>query len=119
WQHNPMDYAVSVNVPCLILQGADDPRATIDQARRVKAGMPGSATLIEFPGLVHESLYGGNPELWVRSLADWLPAVDTGWYAMGSWTDAAARWLGSTRSAPIHRRCMNLTGDRCNASRLQ
>jgi alpha-beta hydrolase superfamily lysophospholipase len=72
FRHNPVDYARSITVPVLMLHGADDPRATRQQARRVFEILPGHKTFVEFPGLRHQSLYRASPEQWTTAVAGFL-----------------------------------------------
>lgn len=64
FRHNPADYAASVQIPILFFHGADDPRATLEEARRVYDAVPGRKYFITFENTGHESLVIRNPEAW-------------------------------------------------------
>jgi pimeloyl-ACP methyl ester carboxylesterase len=48
FRHNPADDAASLSCPALFLHGADDPRATLPQARRVFDAARGPKQFIVF-----------------------------------------------------------------------
>ena len=62
--HNPVDYAESVSCPVLFLHGVDDPKALIEEGRRVFDVISGIRVFVEFPNCGHESLIGCDPERW-------------------------------------------------------
>jgi alpha-beta hydrolase superfamily lysophospholipase len=72
FRHNPVDYARTITVPVLMLHGADDPRATRQQARRVFDALPGHKEFVEFSGLKHQSLYRASQERWTSAVAAFL-----------------------------------------------
>jgi alpha-beta hydrolase superfamily lysophospholipase len=74
-RHNPSDYAGDVAVPVLMLHGADDPRATREQARRVFDRLGGPKRFVEFPGARHGSLYRVAPERWIEAVEPFLASV--------------------------------------------
>ena len=53
--HNPSRYAAKVECPILFLHGANDPRAKVEEARRVYDAVPGLKYFREFPGVGHEA----------------------------------------------------------------
>jgi uncharacterized protein len=69
FSHRPVDYARSVACPALFMQGTDDPRVRLEQARHVYAGVPGPKQWWEFPGVGHESYVQKCP-------AEWQSAVE-------------------------------------------
>lgn len=62
--HDPAKYASAVTCPILFLHGSDDPRARVEEARRVFAAVPGSKQFEEFPALGHEPSSSRYPERW-------------------------------------------------------
>jgi len=61
---NPADYASKVICPALMLHGADDPRATPEQARAVYDRLAGKKSFEDFPGVKHESCLAADPARW-------------------------------------------------------
>lgn len=53
FRHNPVDYASSVRCPILFMHGRDDPRARIEEGRRVFDAVPGRKDFVAFdsPGM--------------------------------------------------------------------
>ena len=74
FQHNPVDYAASVRCPILFLHGDADPRAHLDQARRVFNAVPAHKEFKSFPGLGHESCLSSQPAQWKATLRQFLQA---------------------------------------------
>ena len=66
---NPVADAASLSTPVLFLHGAEDRRATLAQARRVYAAVPGPKTFRVFEGTGHTSLAAQRP-------AEWKDAVE-------------------------------------------
>jgi len=72
FSHNPVDYAASVKCPALFLHGSADPRATVEEGRRVFAAVNEPKRFEEFPGLGHESALGRFPEMWKEAVGSFL-----------------------------------------------
>ena len=72
FEHNPSDYAVSVRCPILFLHGTADPRAQLQEARRVYDAVPGPKRFEEFSGAVHEGTVVRFREQWTRAVAQFL-----------------------------------------------
>lgn len=72
FQHNPVDYARSVSCPILFLHGTDDPRARVEEARRVYEAVPGTKQFKEFPGVRHAPTVMQFPAEWKRVVGDFL-----------------------------------------------
>lgn len=70
--HNPDAYAASLNCPALFLHGADDPRATAGQARRVFAAAAGSKQFVEFENSGHDSYAARHPDQWQAAIRAFL-----------------------------------------------
>jgi dipeptidyl aminopeptidase/acylaminoacyl peptidase len=73
--HNPVDYARAVTNPALLLHGADDVRATPEEARRVAAAMNGNGRLIVYNGVPHTSIAGAKREEWSRDVSAFLESL--------------------------------------------
>jgi uncharacterized protein len=54
FNHNPVEYAKSVNCPVLLMQGERDTRATPEQAKTVFDNLSGEKRFVIFPGVSHE-----------------------------------------------------------------
>ena len=70
FQHNPVDYASSVQCPALFMHGVRDPRATLAEGRRVIDAVPGKKEFTMFENTGHESYAVAHP-------GQWLAAVET------------------------------------------
>jgi fermentation-respiration switch protein FrsA (DUF1100 family) len=72
FEHNPEQYASSVQAPTLILLGEQDPRVTVSQGRAVYNALKGPKELTIVPGAIHELLYDAAPSLWKASVGGFL-----------------------------------------------
>ncbi len=70
--HRPIDYARSLTCPALFLHGADDPRATLADARRVFDAAPGPKQFVTFENVGHDSYAARYLEQWQTTLRDFL-----------------------------------------------
>lgn len=70
--HNPVQYAASVRCPILFLHGTADPRARLEEARRVFAAVSAPKRFKEFPNLGHESSVTHFPSAWKESVRQFL-----------------------------------------------
>ena len=70
--HNPVDYAASLHCPVLFLHGADDPRATLAEGRRVFDAVPGPKRFVAFDAVGHDSYAARHPEAWRAAVRDFL-----------------------------------------------
>jgi hypothetical protein len=64
FRHNPVEYAVSVRCPVLLMHGARDPRVSLTEARRVYEAIPGNKTFVTFAQTGHESYLSKNASQW-------------------------------------------------------
>jgi len=64
FSHNPVDYAMSVECPALFMHGRDDPRATLDEGRRVFNAVPGPKQFTTFDRTGHESYVSTHASEW-------------------------------------------------------
>lgn len=74
FRHNPRDYASRVECPILFLHGEADPRARLEEARQVYAGVPGVKTFHSFPGIGHEPCLARFPGKWRKQVGEFLRA---------------------------------------------
>ena len=72
FSHNPIDYAASVQCPVLFLHGTDDPRAKLQDARRVFAAVTTKKTFKEFSGMGHRGGLGAFPTEWKETVSNFL-----------------------------------------------
>ena len=70
--HNPVEYARSVTCPILFLHGIADPRARIEEARRVFAVVPAPKRFKEFPAVGHEAPVVRFPGEWNQTVGRFL-----------------------------------------------
>jgi hypothetical protein len=70
--HNPVQYAASVRCPILFLHGTADPRARLEEARRVFAAVSAPKSFKEFPNLGHEPAVTGFPAEWKETVNQYL-----------------------------------------------
>jgi alpha-beta hydrolase superfamily lysophospholipase len=75
FKHNPVEYAPQVQCPVLMLHGADDPRATIEQAEAVFQKLNGEKQFERFEGVVHESYLVAKPDQWRQVVSQFLQRV--------------------------------------------
>lgn len=70
--HNPVEYAASVECPILFMHGTADPRARIEEGRRVFAAVHGRKWFREFPGLGHAAAVISFPKEWKETVGQFL-----------------------------------------------
>jgi len=75
FRHNPADYALSVQCPALFMHGQDDPRATLDEGRRVFDQIPGTKEFVVFDKTGHESYIATHPAEWQRAVGKMIGEV--------------------------------------------
>jgi uncharacterized protein len=76
FKHNPVQYATSITCPILFLHGTADPRAHIEEARRVFAAVPGPKYFKEFPALGHEASLVRFPGEWKETVSHFLAEAE-------------------------------------------
>ena len=74
FRHNPADYARNVRCPALLLHGENDPRAVLQQSRRIFDSLPGEKRMKIFRGVKHESCLAADPQAWRAAVAGFLSA---------------------------------------------
>ncbi len=84
FRHNPAEYAASVAVPALLMQGDRDDRVSMSEARLILERLAGPKRLDIFEGVGHVSLLKAKPEQWTKTVSEFLlpfgpsPAVEAG-----------------------------------------
>ena len=73
--HNPAEYARTIKHPALILHGAQDARATIDEARSIALAMGANARFVAYAGVPHMPIIAARPKDWTRDVAMFLEQV--------------------------------------------
>jgi len=69
FKHNPVDYARSLDCPALFMHGTDDPRAKLQDGKRVFDAAPEPKTFAEFPNVRHEAYVSKYPEEWKAAVS--------------------------------------------------
>ncbi len=64
FSHSPMDYAKAVTTPALVLHGGKDPRARLEDGRRVYEALEGPKSMYVFEALAHEAYVAAEPTEW-------------------------------------------------------
>jgi pimeloyl-ACP methyl ester carboxylesterase len=76
FEHDPAKYAASVACPILFLHGSDDPRARVEEARRVFAAVPVWKQFEAFPALGHQPSVARHPDQWREAVNRLLERAD-------------------------------------------
>ncbi|MFY9976083.1 MAG: alpha/beta fold hydrolase, partial [Chromatiaceae bacterium] len=64
FEHNPSDYAASLDCPTLLMHGARDPRVSLTEARRMFEVIPGTKEFVTFERSGHDSYFSKNASQW-------------------------------------------------------
>lgn len=72
FRHNPVDYARSVRIPTLLMQGDRDDRVSLEEAQQIFETLAGPKQLRIFHGMGHQSLVAAQPEAWRQAVSDFL-----------------------------------------------
>jgi len=64
FEHNPVDYAPSLRCPALFMHGQHDPRAALEEGRRVFNAAPDPKRFVTFSRTGHESYIATQPTQW-------------------------------------------------------
>lgn len=75
---SPEDDAKHVDVPTLLLHGADDPRAPADNGRRIEAGLRGPRRLVVLPDTGHQLGVNHARAPWAAAVATLLEQASAG-----------------------------------------
>ena len=70
--HNPADYARSCTCPTLVLHGAEDRHARLEEAQAIHNGLAGKKKLVVIPDAEHTSLLAVAPDRWRVAVAGFL-----------------------------------------------
>lgn len=74
--HNPVTYAKALTCPALFMHGSDDPRARLEDGRRVFDAVPGVKTFKEFHATGHESYLSRDPVAWTATVRAFLESEE-------------------------------------------
>lgn len=66
----------ALRCPVLFMHGTDDPRARVEEGRRVFAAVPGDKQFKEFPSAGHESYLGRFPVAWKATVEAFLKKAE-------------------------------------------
>lgn len=72
FSHNPVVYAQSLACPALFMHGDDDPRARVEEGRRVFAKVPGPKRFKVFPSVGHEAYASRFPAEWKATVEEFM-----------------------------------------------
>lgn len=72
FENNPVEYAKSLNCPSLFMHGANDPRATLIEGRRVFEAVPGPKEFQEFKSVGHDAYVSMCPEAWMAAVSKFM-----------------------------------------------
>ena len=75
FRHNPVDDAAALHCSALFMHGADDPRATREEGRRVFDAAPGMKRFKTFSGTGHESYVSRHQAEWLASVEAFLREI--------------------------------------------
>ncbi len=76
FRHNPVDYASAVTCPILFLHGAADPRAILEEGRRVFNAVRARKDFKEFSELGHEDPLIRYPDEWKTVVSAFLSSLE-------------------------------------------
>lgn len=72
FRHNPVDYALKVERPALLMQGDQDRRVALEEARAIFHHLSGPKAFKVFRGLGHESFLKARPQEWTAAVSGFL-----------------------------------------------
>jgi alpha-beta hydrolase superfamily lysophospholipase len=72
FQHNPVDYARACGCPALVMHGAADRIARVEDGRAIFDNLAGEKEMVVFEGIGHTSLCGAEPERWTEAVREFL-----------------------------------------------
>lgn len=77
FEHNPADYAEQIDLPVLMLHGANDPRATLAEGQHIFNQLAAEQKeMVVFDGAKHESTLGVDPEKWEQAIKLFLEELE-------------------------------------------
>ncbi len=72
FNHNPSEYARSVDIPTLVLHGGRDARVTLGEAKSVYKNLSGEKIFISYPGVGHQIFLKAVPQAWKKDMLQFL-----------------------------------------------
>lgn len=74
FEHNPVEYAREVSCPTLVLQGANDPNVSADQAGSIEEALGGWKRLVLVPKTGHVDVRTADTRRWTAAIRELLEA---------------------------------------------
>ena len=74
--HKPVVYAEAVTCPALFMHGVDDPRARVEEGRRVCDAVPGPKQFKTFAFTGHEAYASRFPAEWTATVEEFMKMAD-------------------------------------------
>ncbi len=68
FDHNPEEYARSCKCPSLVLHGAEDRHARLEEGQAIYDNLAGPKEMVVFKGAGHTSLCRATPERWTKAV---------------------------------------------------
>lgn len=78
FRNNPADFAARIRCPALVLHGALDPRAPLEQGRHIYDQLAGPKRLVVLEGAGHASFCRLDPAAWRHEMEAWLAGLTRG-----------------------------------------
>jgi uncharacterized protein len=72
FSHNPEEYAHACDCPALVLHGAEDRHARLEEGEAIYKNLTGTKEMVVFDGAGHTSLHGADPEKWNAAVETFL-----------------------------------------------
>ena len=70
FRHNPVHYSSALQCPALFMHGSDDPRATLEEGRRVFDAASGDKTFMTFHNTGHHSYVVAHRIEWIAAIEE-------------------------------------------------
>jgi pimeloyl-ACP methyl ester carboxylesterase len=72
FSHNPEEYAHACDCPVLVLHGAEDRHARLEEGEAIYKNLTGTKEMVVFEGAGHTSLHAADPEKWKAAVESFL-----------------------------------------------
>lgn len=72
FDHNPRDYASSIEVPTLLIRGSEDKRVSQEETEAIYSALAGDKKLFLVPGAGHEDYLLEHGDAWRETVLQWL-----------------------------------------------
>lgn len=77
FRHNPVDYAAHLRCPALFMHGSDDPRATVEEGRRVFDAASSEKAFLAFQETGHHSYVAAHRVEWTAAVEALIKKTET------------------------------------------